>query len=222
MAFPWWSLYESCKGGGGGERFFFCGCIEETGRVKNCLGECSLKVTRPDGECSKILVSNPAVGTNNWRAACNKLVSDFLGRIFFLVQMSSIFACDLGLNRKTLSRNFFCCFVFRFREIFFNQHWRQMRASLILLFGKTKAFFGKDTARKKTAFLHTLFVENERETSKLKWGAMFFYKVEGHMPKLSSFGRGKKFRPKKSLTSLLHAALQSVPTAGLETKKINK
>ena len=122
--------------------------------------------------------------------------------------MSSIFACDLGLNRKTLSRNFFCCFVFRFREIFFNQHWRQMRASLILLFGKTKAFFGKDTARKKTAFLHTLFVENERETSKLKWGVMFFYKVEGHMPKLSSFGRGKKFRPKKSLTSLLHAALQ--------------
>ena len=122
--------------------------------------------------------------------------------------MSSIFACDLGLNRKTLSRNFFCCFVFRFREIFFNQHWRQMRASLILLFGKTKAFFGKDTARKKPAFLHTLFVENERETSKLKWGAMFCYKVEGHMPKLSSFGRGKKFRPKKSLTSLLHAALQ--------------
>ena len=122
--------------------------------------------------------------------------------------MSSIFACDLGLNRKTLSRNFFCCFVFCFREIFFNQHWRQMRASLILLFGKTKAFFGKDTARKKTAFLHTLFVENERETSKLKWGAMFFYKVEGHMLKLSSFGRGKKFRPKKSLTSLLHAALQ--------------
>ena len=111
--------------------------------------------------------------------------------------MSSIFACDLRLNRKTLSRNFFCCFVFHFREIFFNQHWRQMRASLILLFGKTKAFFGKDTARKKTAFLHTLFVENERETSRLKWGAMFFYKVEGHMPNLSSFGRGKKFRPKK-------------------------
>ena len=122
--------------------------------------------------------------------------------------MSSIFACDLGLNRKMLSRNFFCCFDFRFREIFFNQHWWQMRASLILLFGKTKAFFGKDTARKKTAFLHTLFVENERETSKLKWGVTFFYKVEGHMPKLSSFGRGKKFRPKKSLTSLLHAALQ--------------
>ena len=37
-------VHESCKGGGG--------------LVKNCLGECSLKVTRPDGECSKILVSN--------------------------------------------------------------------------------------------------------------------------------------------------------------------
>ena len=83
-----------------------------------------------------------------------------------------------------------------------------MCASLILLFGKTKAFFGKDTARKKTAFLHTLFVENERETSKLKYGDMFFYEVEGHMPKSSSFGRGKTIWPKKSLTSFLHAALQ--------------
>ena len=83
-----------------------------------------------------------------------------------------------------------------------------MRTSLILLFGKTKAFFGKDTARKKTAFLHTLFVENERETNKLKLGGMFFYEVEGHMPKLSSFGRGKTIGPKKSLTSFLHAALQ--------------
>ena len=37
---------------------------------------------------------------------------------------------------------------------------------------------------------------------------MFFYEVEGHMQKLSSFGRGKKIRPKKSLTRLLHEALQ--------------
>ena len=74
-----------------------------------------------------------------------------------------------------------------------------MCASLILLFGKTKASFGKDTARKKTAFLLTLFVENERETSKLKWGGMFFSEVEGHMQKLSSFGRGKKFGLKSQL-----------------------
>ena len=39
---------------------------------------------------------------------------------------------------------------------------------------------------------------------------MFFYEVEGHMLKLSSFGRGKKIRPKKSLTSFLHEALQVI------------
>ena len=54
-------------------------------------------------------------------------------------------------------------------QVFLNQPGQQIRTLLlILLFGKTKVFFGKDAARKKTAFLHTLFVENERETSKLK------------------------------------------------------
>ena len=75
-----------------------------------------------------------------------------------------------------MSCNFFGCFVFGFREIthakvqvFLNQPWRQMRASLIPLIGKTKALLGKDATRKKTAFLHIkLFVENDRETSKLK------------------------------------------------------
>ena len=43
-------------GGGGGSLIFF---REETGRVKTDLGTCNLKVTRPDGKCSKILVSNP-------------------------------------------------------------------------------------------------------------------------------------------------------------------
>ena len=67
--------------------------------------------------------------------------------------------------------------------------WRQMSTSLILLFGKTKALFGKDAARKNTVFLNTLFVENERETCELKYGTMFFYEIEN---KLSSFGRVKK------------------------------
>ena len=44
----------------------------------------------------------------------------------------------------------------------------QMCTSLILLFGKTKALFGKDATRKNSAFLHMLLVENGRETSKLK------------------------------------------------------
>ena len=37
---------------------------------------------------------------------------------------------------------------------------------------------------------------------------MFFYEVQGHVQKFSSFGQGKKNRPKKSLTQLLHEALQ--------------
>ena len=49
------------------------------------------------------------------------------------------------------------------------QPWWQMHALLILLFGKQiKALFGKYAARKKTAFLRMLFVENERETNELK------------------------------------------------------
>ena len=38
----------------------FCVRVEETGPVKNYLGECSLTVTHPDGEFSEILVSNTA------------------------------------------------------------------------------------------------------------------------------------------------------------------
>ena len=59
-------------------------------------------------------------------------------------------------------------------QVFLNQPWRQMRPSLILLFGKTKALFRKDATRKKLQFLHMLFVENERETSKLKWEGYVF------------------------------------------------
>ena len=55
-------------------------------------------------------------------------------------------------------------------QVLLNQSWQQMRASLILLFGKTKALFGKDTARKKTAdFAYVICGKRiQRETSKLK------------------------------------------------------
>ena len=108
--------------------------------------------------------------------------------------MSSIFACDLGLNRNPLSRNFFCCFVFRFREIFFNQHWRQMRASLILLFGKTKAFFGKDTARKKLRFCIRYLWKMKEKPANLNRGLCFSIKWKAtcrnwaHLDKEKNFG----------------------------------
>ena len=40
---------------------------------------------------------------------------------------------------------------------------------------------------------------------------MFFYEVEGHMQKLSSFGRGKKIRPKESLAEGKVNIADSVP-----------
>ena len=63
------------------------------------------------------------------------------------------------------------------------------------------------TLKKKTAFLHTLFVENERETSKPKRGVCFSMKWKATCKKLSSFGRGKKIRPKKSLSLFWQAPL---------------
>ena len=48
------------------------------------------------------------------------------------------------------------------------------------------------------------FLENEKQNSRKNYRAMF----SRHMQKLSSFERGKNIRPKKSLTWLLHEALQ--------------
>ena len=71
--------------------------------------------------------------------------------------------------------SFFAVLFFIFREIthakvqvFLNQPWWQMCASLISLFLRTKSLFGKDAARKNSVFLHMSFVENKRETSELK------------------------------------------------------
>ena len=115
--------------------------------------------------------------------------------------MSSIFACDLGLNGKTLPRNFFCCFVFRCREIFLNQHWRQMHASVILLFGKAKAFFGKDTARKKTPFLHSLryFWKMKEKPANLNRGSCFSMKWEATCKNWAHLDEEKKFGLKSHL-----------------------
>ena len=88
----------------------------------------------------------------------------------------------LDLTGKHCNVIFSAVFVFRLREIthakmqvFLNQPWREMRTSLILLFGKTKALFGKDAARKKNCvFAYIKVVENERETSELKIGDYVF------------------------------------------------
>lgn len=46
--------------------------MEETGQVKTDFGECNFNVTRPDSECSKILVSNPVTLVQKFMGACEK------------------------------------------------------------------------------------------------------------------------------------------------------
>ena len=55
-------------GGEGGGGWIMCSVLVwswETGRVKNYLGKCSSKVTRPNGERSEILASNPDIHLEN-------------------------------------------------------------------------------------------------------------------------------------------------------------
>ena len=56
---------------------FFCACAEEIGQVKSFLGECSLKVTHPDGECSRILVSNAVSLTNIGNQSVSQLCNQY-------------------------------------------------------------------------------------------------------------------------------------------------
>ena len=50
--------------------------------MKNYLGECSLKITRPNGERSEILVSNPV---SIWISVSGKNTSGFSDLVFALV-----------------------------------------------------------------------------------------------------------------------------------------
>ena len=64
-----------------------------------------------------------------------------------------------------------------------------------ILFGKTKALFGKDTTRKKNgvfAYVNVICGKRKRNQLTKIGGLMFFYEVEGHMQKLSLFGQVKK------------------------------
>ena len=90
--------------------------------------------------------------------------------------------------------NFYCCFVFLFsrnnacKNAGFSEPVlvaNALFADSIVWKNKLKLRLEKAPPGKKPrVFLPTLFVKNERETSKLKIGGMFFYEMEGHMYKL--------------------------------------
>ena len=68
----------------------------------------------------------------------------------------------------------------------------------------------------KPAFLHALFLENETQNSRKKYGAMLSRLVQGHMQNFSSF-RGKKW-PKSHLRYLCRrpfiSSIQFPPSLG--------
>ena len=61
-------------------------------------------------------------------------------------------------------------------QVFLNQPWQQIHPSLILLFGKTKAVFGKDAPRKKLCFGICYLWETEKKPVNKNRGRCFSMK----------------------------------------------
>ena len=114
---------------------------------------------------------------------------------------------------------FFCCFVFPFQEVkhakmhvFLYQPWWQMRTSLILLFGKTKALFGKNAPGKKLHFIiHYLWKTKRNQQTKI--GDYVFLWSQRPHSKIELIWTSEKKRPKKSLRLVMQAPLQLLQTA---------
>lgn len=64
-------------------------------------------------------------------------------------------------------------------------------------------------------------MENEREASEQKQGAMFFYEVEGHLQKFSAFGRLNKYGLKSHSDWLCTHAFNYKLTASLQGSQIS-
>ena len=153
-----------------------------------------------DGVYCPTLICLWEVRLYNWRGTWKNHVRDFLGRFFSLVpKWAQFLYVTLDLTGKHRPMIFFCCFVFRFREICLNQPWWQMRASLILLFGKTKAFFGKDIARKKPRFCICYLWKMKEKPANLNSGVCFSLKWKATCKNCAHLDEEKKFGPKSHL-----------------------
>ena len=103
-----------------------------------------------------------------------------------------------------------------------NQPWQQMRALMILLFGKTKAFFGKDTARKKKlCFCIRYLWKMKEKPANLNRGVCFSLKWKATCKNWAHLDK-KKNQPKKSLTWFFHAALQLATLVNYTCKSFTK
>ena len=116
--------------------------------------------------------------SNNWRASCNKRISDFLGQIFFLVQMSSIFACDLGLNGKRLPHNFFLLFCFSFLRNFLEPALAANARFADSIVWKNKSFLWKGHRQEK--FCIRYFWKMKEKPENLNRGYVFLWSGRPH------------------------------------------
>ena len=73
---------------------------------------------------------------------------------------------------------------------------------------KNKSFVWKGRYQEKNCIFAYIICRKRKRKQRTKIGGIFFYEVEGHLEKLSSFGRAKKKRPKMSLTLFMQARLQ--------------
>ena len=120
----------------------------------------------------------------NWRGACINSVSDFLGHIFFLIQLSSIFAWGLPLHRKTYPPILVCWFLFRFPHIThaktqFSSWWRPFQTELLFFqtIQSAKHAFATTAGPGKPAFLLRYFSKTKNKTAvkitKKNWRAQW-------------------------------------------------
>ena len=96
-------------------------------------------------------------------------------------------------------------------QVSLNQPRRQIRASLILLFGKTKALFGSTLPGKilRFNFIAYIICGKRNRNQRAEIGGMFSMKSKATCKKLSSFRQVKKKTVKK-VTYAVYAGVPSI------------
>ena len=119
-------------------------------------------------------------------AWCKRDVSDFFRWNSFSFKSAWIFACAFQLSSTTFPCIFFAWFALCF--------WEKQRQNI-------------------EACTMNTTKQNKSISARKQYRRMFFYLIEMHMQKFRHFWRKKKFTWKKSLTSLLHQAIQLLPVS---------
>ena len=103
--------------------------------------------------------------------------------------MSSIFTCDLGLNRKTLPHSFFCCFVFAA-----NAHFADS------IVWENKSFLWKQHHQEKKLHFCILYLwKMKEEPANLNREVCFSLKWKATCKNWAHLDEEKKFGPKSHL-----------------------